>query len=202
MAAAGKDPAIMELLKDPFSLAPGFVGAQQPAGHKPAYDEDLQSWAAPFIMAPINTRNVHRTNLLLGHLYGEQFTYSEMVTTGPGDKGQKIAEAMATDDSMSKDDGPKPGEGPNLEERENGFYHLMFVGETVDGTTLTAMVKGKRDPGYGSTCRMITESALCLLETELKTAAGFHTPGSALAAPLLERLRQFADLSFELKTGS
>lgn len=199
MAAAAADPVVLEMLKDPFALTPGFAGAKQPAGHKPAFDEDLQSWAAPFIMAPINTRNVHRTNLLLGHPYGEQFTYSEMVATGPGEKGQKIAEAMAIDDSMNSDDGPKPGEGPSLEERENGFYQVMFVGTAHDGATMTAMVKGKRDPGYGSTCRMITESALCLLQADLNTTAGFHTPGSALASPLLARLQKFADLSFELK---
>ncbi|MFK7965854.1 MAG: trans-acting enoyl reductase family protein [Burkholderiaceae bacterium] len=198
MAAAAADPAVMDLLKDPFALTPGFVGAKQPTGHKPTFDEDLQSWAAPFIMAPINTRNVHRTNLLLGHPYGEDFTYSEMVATGPGDKGQQIAEAMAADDSMSSDDGPKPGEGPSLEERENGFYQVMFVGTAHDGRSLTAMVKGKRDPGYGSTSRMISESALCLLQADFKTSGGFHTPGSALATPLLERLAQYADLSFAM----
>lgn len=197
--AAAADPAVMSLLKNPFALTPGFDGPRQPSGSAPVYDEDLQSWAAPFIMATINTRNVHRSNMLLGHPYGKEFTYNEMIATGSGDGGEKRAQAMAADDSMMREDGPKPGEGPDLEARENGFYQVLFVGITADGQRLSAIVDGKRDPGYGSTSRMISESALCLLDPTLSASAGIHTPASALAAPLLERLPTHAGLTFTLK---
>ena len=46
---------------------------------------------------------------------------------------------------------PKPGEGPSKEERETGNYDVLFVGEWPDGRTLCYGVKGRYDPGYGST---------------------------------------------------
>jgi short subunit dehydrogenase-like uncharacterized protein len=95
MAAAARDPRVLERLKDPFALAPGFTGPAQPSGMKPAFEAAIDSWVAPFVMAPINTRNVHRTNFLLGHAYGADFVYDEMLVTGPGDKGAAMAQAIA-----------------------------------------------------------------------------------------------------------
>ena len=53
--AVAKDLSLVAILKDAFALTPGFKGPKQPPGSKPAYEEDLQSWAAPFMMALINT---------------------------------------------------------------------------------------------------------------------------------------------------
>lgn len=196
--AAAADPSVLTLLKNPFALTPGFDGPRQPSGSAPQFDADLNSWAAPFIMAAINTRNVHRSNFLLGHPYGADFTYNEMISTGPDDAGRQRAEAVAADDSMMSKDGPKPGEGPSADERENGFYQVLFIGETADGKSLSAMVTGKRDPGYGSTSRMISESVLSLLAPDAAPPPGIHTPASALAEPLLQRLPEHAQLRFEL----
>jgi len=41
----------------------------------------------PFPMAPVNTKNVHRTNFLLGHPYGTDFVYDEMMVA-PGHDGR------------------------------------------------------------------------------------------------------------------
>jgi short subunit dehydrogenase-like uncharacterized protein len=87
-----------------------------------------------------------------------------------------------------------PGDGPSKEERENGFYDVLFIGEYPDGTQVRASVQGDKDPGYGSTSKMIAESALTLLETD--TPGGVVTPGAIIAAPLLERLVKHAGLSF------
>ena len=95
MAAAARDPGVAELLKNPYCLAPDATPVAQPDSFKPQFDEDLGSWAAPFVMATINMPNVHRSNALLGNAYGDDFTYSEMVMTGPGDKGEAAARAMA-----------------------------------------------------------------------------------------------------------
>jgi short subunit dehydrogenase-like uncharacterized protein len=196
---AAQDPAVMSLLKNPFALTPGFQGPSQPHGMKPLFDESIGSWCAPFVMAPINTRNVHRSNHLMHHAYGEDFVYDEMILTGPGDKGETIANAIAGDKSMGGKDGPKPGEGPSKEERESGFYDVMFIAENSSGQKLIASVKGDRDPGYGSTSKMITESALCLLHDRLSTQGGIWTPAAAMAEPLFERLQANAGLAFSVE---
>ena len=49
---------------------------------------------APFIMAPINTKNVHRSNKLLSHLYGKDLIYSEMMMAGDGDKGKETVDLL------------------------------------------------------------------------------------------------------------
>lgn len=188
-----------ERLRNPFALTPGFTGPKQPGGMKPEFDAALDSWIAPFVMAAINTRNVHRTNYLLKHAYGADFVYDEMLITGPGDKGKALAEAVASDRSMGSGGGPKPGEGPSKAEREAGFYDVLFVGEAADGRTLRASVSGDMDPGYGSTSKMITESALCLIEDVPRTSGGIFTPGALMAEPLTKRLQRYAGLTFRME---
>ena len=198
MKAAVKNPAVVGVLRDPFALTPGFEGPDQPSGMVPHYEEDVGKWAAPFVMAAINTKNVHRTNFLRGHPYGTDFRYDEMVLTSPGDAGKAAADAlvqMVKNPFGSKP--PKPGEGPTKEERENGFYDVLFVGEWPDGKTIRYAVKGKFDPGYGSTSRMLGETAMALLDS--KAGGGVGTPGSFLGEALVDRLREHAHLTFELE---
>ena len=198
MKAAMKTPRIIAQLRDPFALTPGFEGPDQPGGMVPHYEEEVGKWAAPFVMAPINTKNVHRTNFLRGHPYGEDFRYDEMMLTSPGDAGKAAANAAV--ELMKNPFGakpPKPGEGPTAEERENGFYDVLFIGEWPDGRKLKYAVKGKFDPGYGSTSRMIGETAMALLESDAEGGVG--TPGSFLGEALVERLRDHAHLSFEVE---
>ena len=199
MAAAQNDPRVLELLRNPFSLTPGFDGPRQPSGAKPMFEEALGSWAAPFVMAAINTRNVHRSNFLLQHAYGSDFVYDEMLLTGPGEKGEAMANAVAADKSLGAEGGPKPGEGPSKAEREAGFYDVLFLGHDAAGNGVRVGVKGDRDPGYGSTSKMIAEAAVCLLQDASGTAGGIWTPASAMAAPLIGRLQKNAGLSFALE---
>ena len=195
MAAAAKDMSVVGLLKNPFALTPGFEGPRQPLGLVPERDEATGMWAAPFIMAPINTKNVHRTNALLGHEYGTDFRYDEMLLTTIGDAGRAMAEGIAKINPMSDAKGSRPGEGPSKAERDAGFYEIAFIAEGPDETARTVVVKGDRDPGYGSTSKMIAEAALLLGETE--SAGGVWTPGALMGRPLIERLREQAGLSFE-----
>ena len=200
MAALKDDPDLLMILANPFSLANGFQGPEQPAGNKPKYDEDLGSWAAPFIMAPINTKNVHRSNALMGHPYGEDFVYDEMMLTGPGEEGEQVAKFIATTDMLGGDDAPKPGEGPTKEERENGHYDAMFVGYAADGKKVVVSVKGDKDPGYGSTSKMIAESALCIANDCPETAGGVYTPAPSMGAKLRARLQASAGLTFTVES--
>jgi short subunit dehydrogenase-like uncharacterized protein len=194
--AAAKDPVVLAHLMNPYAITPGFIGPKQPSGMKVYFDETMGSWVAPFVMAPINTRNVHRTNFLLGHPYGQDFIYEEMMATGPGDKGEMIANAVAADKSMSSDSAPKPGEGPSKEEREAGHYDILFMAEAANGKTLNVAVTGDRDPGYGSTSKMIAESALCLLNEAKDAKGGIWTAGSVMGPALRERLIAKAGLTF------
>ncbi|MGV3681067.1 MAG: saccharopine dehydrogenase family protein [Acidovorax sp.] len=201
MAASAADPKVLELLKNPFSLTPGFEGPRQPTGHKPMEDEALGMWVAPFVMAAINTRNVHRSNFLLQHAYGTDFVYDEMLVTGPGAKGEAIANAVAGDKSMGSKEGPKPGEGPSREEREAGSYDVLFLGEDSHGNTLRVGVTGDRDPGYGSTSKMIAESAVCLLQEAAATPGGIWTTAPAMGEPLITRLQENAGLTFAVEAS-
>jgi len=200
MKRAGQQPEIIDWLKDPFSLCEDFEGPKQPHGAKVIFEEDLNAWSAPFVMATINTKNVHRSNALMGHAYGADFVYDEMFMTGPGDKGEQFAHAIANDRSM-QDNPPKPGEGPSKEERENGFYDVMFTGETADGQRFTASVKGDKDPGYGSTSKMIAESALALVKdvSRDQTPGGVYTTAPAMGDALIKRLSEHAGLTFAIE---
>ncbi len=197
MAALGKDPTLVPIMVSPFGLTPGFEGPAQPRGDVPEYDEALGSWCAPFIMAVINTKNVHRTNLLLGHPYGADFVYDEMVLTGPGEQGEAIAKHVASTPMIGTENDPKPGEGPTKEERDTGHYDVLFLGEYPDGRTIRYGVKGRYDPGYGSTSRMLAETGIALLSC----AAGgaIATPGALLGEALVQRLRDHAEITFAVE---
>jgi len=215
LKAASQDKSIIKLLTNPFSLVPGFKGPQQPHSDKAEYDAAAKSWTAPFIMAPINTKNVHRSNALAGHPYGENFVYDERMMTGDGPKGEKRAKAAARQDSLQNIllaiaptrwliqtfVLPKPGEGPDKNARETGFYDVLFIGEGADGELLRASVKGDRDPGYGSTSKMISECAAALVMNvdRQTTGGGVWTAGAAMGDVLIDRLQERAGLTFAIE---
>ncbi|WP_409432650.1 saccharopine dehydrogenase family protein [Litorimonas sp. RW-G-Af-16] len=201
MKRAQKQPEILNWLKDPFALTPNFEGPKQPHGAKPIHEDDLGSWSAPFIMASINTKNVHRSNALLGHKYGEDFVYDEMMFTGPGEQGEQIAQGIAKGNAFG-DNPPKPGEGPSKQERETGFYDVLFIAETDSGKMM-ASVKGDKDPGYGSTSKMISEAALALVKDvpHSQTGGGVYTSAPAMGDALIKRLQEHAGLTFAMESS-
>ena len=202
MAAAAKNPELIKILADPFALTPGFRGPEQPAGATPELDADLGVWAAPFIMAAINTRNVHRSNALLGHAFGEDLVYDEMMLTGPGEQGEAMAKAIAGMGSsgLGGEGGPKPGEGPSKEERENGFFDVLFIGTAPDGRQVRVAVGGDKDPGYGCTSKMIAEAGVCLVKDAAETPGGVWTPGAAMKDKLIKRLADNAGMTFTVES--
>ncbi len=198
MAAAAENPDIITTLLNPFALTGGFTGPTQPNGNEPRYDEELSSWSAPFIMATINSKNIHRSNFLMGHPYGEAFAYDEMLLTGDGDQGKATAEFVAKDNTLATSP-LKPGEGPSREEREAGNYETLFVAESPSGDMLMTSVSGDRDPGYGSTSKMLAEAALCLLMNPGLGSGGVQTPAAAMGQPLIDRLQAHAGLTFKVE---
>ena len=198
MASLKTNPELLNVLINPHALCEGHSGAPQEDDSKPKFDEELDTWVAPFFMAPINTKNIHRSNKLQDHVYGEDFMYNEMWIMGPGDEGKKAAEMVAGANPIGGEDAPKPGEGPSREKRENGNYDILFCAE-VDGHVFKASVSGDMDPGYGSTSKMITESAICLLKDSADLAGGIYTPAAALGKKLIKRLEDNAGLTFKVE---
>tara|TARA_Y100001001_G_C7989273_1_gene302332 strand:- start:13 stop:1254 length:1242 start_codon:yes stop_codon:yes gene_type:complete len=211
---AGADPKLRKELANPFSICPPEHRSEkrQPSLKSAEFDKNFNAWLAPFVMGAINTRVVHRSNALQGARYGKEFTYDEAIMTGKGAKGRLTAYGMVgalgaffTASAIKPTRWvveklvPKPGEGPSPEDQEKGFYDLRFVGKTTDGKTMITKVTGDRDPGYGSTSKMLGEAGLCLaFDVKEDVKGGFWTPASALDGKLLERLQANAGLTFEV----
>ena len=197
MASLKEKPELFAVLANPFSLSNGFTGPEQTPDSKAVYDEKLETWVAPFFMAPINTKNVHRSNVLMDHMYGEDFCYNEMWIQGPGEEGKAAAEFVGSMNPLA--DAPAPGEGPSKESRDNGNYDVLFCADLADGSTIHAAVSGDMDPGYGSTSKMIAESAICLVKECPDLVGGIYTPAPAMGEKLITRLQANAGLDFRLE---
>ena len=209
-----RDREVARIMVEPYSLNP--EGERQgPDGHDQRgieFNDLADSWTAPFVMAVINMRVVRRSNALMNYAYGRGFRYNEAILTGEGTTGWMKSAAvtaglggfiLASSFGLSRSLLvekliPKPGEGPDQTERENGFFNLMLFGQLEDGTILRARVKGDRDPGYGSTCKMLSESAICLAKDDITVGGGFWTPAAAMGTLLQQRLTKNAGLTFEL----
>ena len=209
-----KDPQVKRDLVNPYSLCPkghGFKTRQKPI--KLEFDETFKTWIGPFFMSSINTRIVHRSNALSDNAYGDNFHYSEGVMTGKGFKGKTRARsiywglaAFFTGAGIAPIRAflgrfvlPKPGEGPNLKAQNNGFYDFRFVGTTEDGNEIRTKVHGNRDPGYGSTAKIISQAAVCLAQdvpSEVK--GGFWTPATILGDAIIDRLNAHSGVTFEV----
>ncbi|MEQ1617368.1 MAG: saccharopine dehydrogenase NADP-binding domain-containing protein [Terricaulis sp.] len=218
LEAGRRDPSIAKIMTNPYALVPTSPGVRQPRGDSVVHDEGI-GWSTPFIMAAINTKNVHRSNALSNYRYGRDFNYDEMQLMGEGENGEKRAKAAANAMKMQmallafaptrallrRFALPKPGQGPSKEERESGSYEVLYVGDMGAGAndqrTLRAVVSGDKDPGYGSTSKMITEAALCLKDTpRATTPGGIWTPAAAMGEALIARLQEKAGLRFGLES--
>jgi short subunit dehydrogenase-like uncharacterized protein len=208
------NPALRRELADPYSLCPaGYAPRVRQHNVRFAeYDADFSAWTAPFIMGALNTRIVQRTNALQRQAYGREFRYDEAVMTGRGLRGQATAAAVSAGLAAFMGAGaigparsllarflPAPGEGPSPEAQRKGSYDLRFLGRTSDGRTLRVRVAGDRDPGYGSTARMLGQAAACIVEdVPADVPGGFWTPASLFGDLLVRRLQQHAGLTFSV----
>lgn len=210
------NPSLRKLLANPYAICPADHGnkVRQNSMNRPQYDSDFNSWVAPFVMAVINTRIVHRSNALVAGGYSQHFEYNEAMLTGKGIVGATMATtvgaglggfAMAavippTRWAMEKFILPKPGEGPSQDAQEKGFYDLRFYGKTDSGETIRVKVTGDQDPGYGSTAKMLAQAAACLAQDISKQSVpgDFWTPASIFGDKLINRLESYAGLTFEV----
>ena len=210
-----KNPSLRKVMANPYALCPpsNQQKPKQPNLQFAQYDKDADAWSAPFVMAGINTKVVHRSNALSNYAYGTQFIYDETMLTGKG----LIAGAVAVGASVGlagfvaaavipptrrilQKIVPQAGEGPTPKQQEQGFYDIRLIGITENGQRLTAKVTGDRDPGYGSTAKMLGEAAVCLATDISKNdkTGGFWTPSTALGQRLIDRLQAKAGLTFSI----
>ena len=213
MGQAQQDKSIYKVLTNPYGLNPTDQqeGEDCPDLMSVVFDKTSQSYVGPFIMAGINTKVVRRSNALSNYSYGKDFRYDEATLSGKGFKGKMrgilaaiplmfmTAKPKSVLKSIANKLLPKPGEGPNKEQRENGFYNLRFYVTLEDGSSAMGKVTGDKDPGYGSTSKMLGETAVCLAVDELPKISGVLTPSVSMGDALLQRLEQSAGLTFSLK---
>lgn len=213
--AAG-NPTLQAEMKDPYSLCPQnhkFNLKQHQVDVE--FDEAFDSWAGPFIMEAINTRIVFRSNAIRrGGSYSDSFCYDEGTLTGAGKAGEKSAKRLSLGTRMApkflslglvrnflvKFVLPKPGEGPTKKEQLSGHYDLRFLGLTESNQQIRVKVTGDKDPGYGSTAKMLAQAAISLHRDLDKgdSPGGFWTPSTVFDYKLLDRLRAHAGMTFEL----
>ena len=210
---AQKDKTIYKVLTNPYGLNPTDQqeGEDRPDLMSVVFDKTSQSYVGPFIMAGINTKVVRRSNALSNYSYGKDFRYDEATLNGKGFKGKikgilaaiplifMTAKPKSVLKSIANKLLPKPGEGPNQEQRENGFFNLRFYVTLEDGSSAMGKVTGDKDPGYGSTSKMLAESAVCLAVDELPKITGVLTPSVAMGDALLQRLKKSSGLTFSFK---
>ncbi|MDI9245423.1 saccharopine dehydrogenase NADP-binding domain-containing protein [Marinobacter sp. CHS3-4] len=210
---AAADPALRKEMANPFSICPEGHRSEvrQPNIKGAQHDKELDVWLAPFVMSAINNRIVHRSNALQDARYGKEFTYDEAMIVGRGLQGRLTAygvtaalggfvtaSAFKPSRWVVEKFVPKPGEGPSPEVQEAGYYDLRFVGKTEDGKTIKTKVVGDRDPGYGSTSKMLGEAGACLAFDMADKPGGFWTPSSLMDGKLFDRLTSKAGLTFEV----
>lgn len=207
-----ENPSLRKVLGNPYALNPkGIRGQDRGDQVGVRYDRQL-GWTSPFIMAAINTRIVRRSHALMGLPWGEDFRYSEVMSTGKGPGG--FTRAVSFAGGIAAFMGavalpltrpwvvkrlPSPGEGPSERARAKGHFKTRHVA-LGDGQTVRGVVADQRDPGYGSTAVMLSEAAVCLaLEgAQLSSEGGILTPATAMGMRLVERLRA-AGLTFEVQ---
>jgi len=215
------DKKLWKLVLDPDALLSGNA-QQKPVDRDikfPRYEKEIKSWVAPYLMAAGNTKIVRRTNELMDYRYGDDFRYGEGICTGSGLKGWWRATkatfvlylflvffSIGPIRRRIQRTFPKPGEGISREERESSNYRIIFTAVPAGNARnpLQAEIQGNRDMGYGSSSRMIAETAVCLA-LDLPTSdkpGGMWTPASCLGNRLIERLEKNAEIQFSILSAS
>jgi short subunit dehydrogenase-like uncharacterized protein len=213
MRAMSSDAEVRRLLEDPYTLTPDR-GAEPEFG--PQSDlpwrrgreiaPELDGiWTTGFIMAPVNTRVVRRSNALQDWAYGRRFRYTECQSLGSSVVAP-VASAVATGvgaavtglgsryldrvpEKLVERILPKSGSGPSERTRERGHYTVETYTTTSTGARYRATMSQKGDPGYKATSVLLGESALALAldRDRLSDLRGVLTPAASMGDALRAR---------------
>jgi short subunit dehydrogenase-like uncharacterized protein len=212
MRIASDDPAVRDMLDDPYSLSPDR-GAEPDLGPQPdlplcpgaAVAPELTGlWTGGYIMALYNTRCVRRSNALLGWPYGRGFRYQETLTMGSSPASPFIAAMFNMGIAGASRYGGQflrllppgmidrfiPASGTGHDEGARGYYRVETYTTTTTGRRYVATMTQQGDPGYSATAVMLGESALALAvdRDRLPDRSGVLTPVTAIGDVLLDRL--------------
>ncbi len=202
------DPAARRLAADPYALSPNRDAEPDPGSERDSMgvgrDPDTGDFVAPFIMAGVNTRVVRRSNALMEWAYGNSLRYREVMKAGNGPLGA-VKAGMVVGGLGGLVGGlafrptrivldrllPDPGEGPDEESRDKGFFKIRITTTTSSGRKFRCRVEAQGDPGYKATAVMLGQAGLCLALDRDQTpdVSGVLTPATAMGAVLTERLR-------------
>jgi len=170
------------------------------------WDPELKQYLSPFIMGPLNSRVVRRSNAL--NKYGPEFTYEEWMKSSSWFNAKLITWGMFIANvamaspylrPIAQRVTPKPGEGPEEKDMPNGYAKIKYFGESAKtGRKAVCELTINGDPGYYITARMIAEAGLDMaLNSDKVPAYGFLTPASGLSEDYFQALLQNG---FEVKT--
>lgn len=185
------------IVRDLFLLSPGVTRPPRDLERDPrsaAFDPDLQTWTAPFVMGSINTRVVRRSC----QIFGAEFAYQEYTNAGSHFAASLIANggglfekaiASRAMRGLLKKLAPAPGEGPSEKTMDSGWFRCDLIGRAKDGRTARGVIEAQGDPGNRVTVKCLCESALSLARDKLPERAGVLTPSTAMGDALVERLR-------------
>jgi short subunit dehydrogenase-like uncharacterized protein len=162
-------------------------------------------WITGFIMGPVNTRVVRRSNALQDWAYGRRFRYAECQSLGSS-VAAPVASAVAkgvgtavtglgsrflhkVPEKVVERILPNPGTGPSERARERGHYTVETYTTTTTGARYRATMSQKGDPGYKATSVLLGESGLALAmdRDRLSDLRGVLTPAAAMGDALLAR---------------
>jgi short subunit dehydrogenase-like uncharacterized protein len=199
------DARAAELLADPYALSPDrpnepSAGDSDPRGA--IRDDIVGTWAAPFLMGPINSRVVRRSNALSDYAYGAEFRYAEYLATGDGVGGRLSAAAMALGmaageaalsvspvRALAEKVLPEPGSGPSDATRARGHFRILLHTRATTGVPYRAEVAAKGDPGYAATAMMLATTGVTLAGDGLPHTYGVLTPATGLGGLLITNLK-------------
>lgn len=210
--ARKENPELIKQSSKPYSLCfdQNTNKPRQPDLNTYCYNNNIKKWLTPFLMSTVNSKIVHASNSRLAYPYGKAFEYSEFMIAPKKSSAVKVYYGMGlmmltlgfkpTRWILEKFFLPKPGEGPSIEQQEQGFFVYNIYGKTYNNDAIVVEVTGDKDPGYGSSAQMLAESAICMaLDIDKnKLSGGFWTPASAMGNSLIERLVKYAGLTFNV----
>jgi short subunit dehydrogenase-like uncharacterized protein len=211
--AMSSDAEVRRLLEDPYTLTPDRA-AEPEFGPQPDIPwrrgreiaPELDGiWTTGFLMGPINTRVVRRSNALQHWAYGRRFRYTECHSLGSS-VAAPVASAVATGvgsaftalgsrflhrvpERFVERILPNPGTGPSEPTRERGHYTVETYTTTTTGARYRARMSQRGDPGYKATSVLLGESglALALDSDRLSDLRGVLTPAAAMGDALMAR---------------
>ena len=190
--------------RDPFLLNPeNSVTEKQRKLSKDGFEikqiENTDSYSGIGLMSFANTRVVRRSSALYDadqRGYGSDFIFKELGSY-PSKRSARLASfglifaflVISTPlRHIVRRFLPQPGDGPDKETRENGWFKGLFKVEAEDGEIKYFQIYGDGDPGYKATAQMVCESAITLAISDELVVGGVLTSAYGLGNPLLDRL--------------